>query len=528
VVIHSALYTGTPADFKEKGDQISFDSWDPLGLLSASSHSAFDERAQDSLFGFGGMMRTKSNKKSSSKNNKNSKKTENTSSNKRTTSSRQSTKTSAFGTSSGGDDDGNFGDFFSGDLPQKVATILALLVVSRIGAYIPISGVDRTAFAESLSNTGGVMSYVDTLTGGSISKLGIFSLGIVPFINSSIIFQLLSSVFPELQKLQKEEGESGRRQFMQYQRYGALAFALIQAVGQCLYVRPYVDDFSVMWLAESTAVLTAGAMILMYIGEVLNELKLGNGTSLLIFANIVSSLPSSIGQTVEQSKTDGNGAFTLAVFFGAFLLSTLGVVYVQEAERKIPMQYSTKFNSQGAGLSKSSYLPFKVNSAGVMPIIFSSSLMALPATLARFTDNGAVTSVAKFIYPGGAGYIPVNVALICFFNYFYTFLQLDPKDVAEQLKRQGASIPGVRPGKNTREYITRVLERLSLLGSLFLGFLALTPGGVEKLTGLQTFRGFAGTSLLILVGVATDCARKVKSELVMQKYSTSIEDFYKK
>ena len=219
VVIHSALYTGTPADFKEKGDQISFDSWDPLGLLSASSHSAFDERAQDSLFGFGGMMRTKSNKKSSSKNNKNSKKTENTSSNKRTTSSRQSTKTSAFGTSSGGDDDGNFGDFFSGDLPQKVATILALLVVSRIGAYIPVSGVDRTAFAESLSNTGGVMSYVDTLTGGSISKLGIFSLGIVPFINSSIIFQLLSSVFPELQKLQKEEGESGRRQFMQYQRY---------------------------------------------------------------------------------------------------------------------------------------------------------------------------------------------------------------------------------------------------------------------------------------------------------------------
>ena len=219
VVIHSALYTGTPADFKEKGDQISFDSWDPLGLLSASSHSAFDERAQDSLFGFGGMMRTKSNKKSSSKNNKNSKKTENTSSNKRATSSRQSTKTSAFGTSSGGDDDGNFGDFFSGDLPQKVATILALLVVSRIGAYIPISGVDRTAFAESLSNTGGVMSYVDTLTGGSISKLGIFSLGIVPFINSSIIFQLLSSVFPELQKLQKEEGESGRRQFMQYQRY---------------------------------------------------------------------------------------------------------------------------------------------------------------------------------------------------------------------------------------------------------------------------------------------------------------------
>jgi protein transport protein SEC61 subunit alpha len=544
-MIRSALYQGIPSTSSERydSDNNNNNSWDPLGLLLLNDREGLGFALVDK-FGFNNTKNdreqsktttTSRRSKSNDKKKKNSKNDNDDDDNK--SSSRSLTKTSAFGSSSssssmGGNnnnnDDGSFGDFFKGDLPQKVATILALLVVSRIGAYIPISGVDRTAFAESLQNTGGMMSYVDTLTGGSISKLGIFSLGIVPFINSSIIFQLLSSVFPELQKLQKEEGESGRRQFMQYQRYGALAFALIQAVGQCLYVRPYVEDFSAMWLFESTAVLTAGAMILMYIGEVLNELKLGNGTSLLIFANIVSSLPSSIGQTLEQSKTDGNGYFTLAVFFGAFLLSTLGVVYVQEAERKIPMQYSSKFDSGAAGLSKSSYLPFKVNSAGVMPIIFASSLMALPATLARFTDNGAVMSVAKFIYPGGVGYIPVNVALICFFNYFYTFLQLDPKDVAEQLKKQGASIPGVRPGKNTREYITRVLERLSLLGSVFLGVLALTPGGVEKLTGLQTFRGFAGTSLLILVGVATDSARKVKSELVMQKYSTSIEDFYKK
>ena len=250
LMIQNALYTGTPADFQEKGDSISmisFDSWDPLGLLTASSHSAFDERAQDSLFGFGGM-RTKSNKKSSS-NNTISKKMTKSNSNKSTninrSSNRRSTKTSAFGTSSGGNDDGNFGDFFSGDLPQKVATILALLVVSRIGAYIPISGVDRTAFAESLSNTGGMMSYVDTLTGGSISKLGIFSLGIVPFINSSIIFQLLSSVFPELQKLQKEEGESGRRQFMQYQRYVLLllySFARILFALGMLWSVVFRDD----------------------------------------------------------------------------------------------------------------------------------------------------------------------------------------------------------------------------------------------------------------------------------------------
>lgn len=432
--------------------------------------------------------------------------------------------TRAMGTRSSPGDGGNMGDFFSGKLPGKIATVFALLVVSRVGTYIPISGVDRAAFAESLAGGGGMMGYVDTLTGGSISKLGIFSLGIVPYINSSIIFQLLGSVFPEFKKLQKEEGESGRRQFQQYQRYGALGFAIVQAVGQCLYVRPFVEDFTPMWLFEQSCVLTAGAMILMYIGEVLNELKLGNGTSLLIFTNIVSALPSSIGQTVSLATEKGD-ATVLPVFFGAFALTTLGIVYVQEAERKIPMQYSTRFNA--GGLAKSSYLPFKVNSAGVMPIIFASSLLALPATLTRFTDNGAVMGVAKFLSPGGgAGYVPVNVAMICFFNYFYTFLQLEPKDVADQLKRQGASIPGVRPGAATRDYITRCLERLSLLGSVFLGLLALTPGAVENITGLTTFRGFAGTSLLILVGVATDSARKIRSELVMQSYDTSIDDFY--
>ena len=331
-------------------------------------------------------------------------------------------------------------------------------------------------------------------------------------------------MFPSLKKLQKEEGEAGRRKFNQYQRYGALAFAVVQAVGQCLYVRPYVEDFSLPWLLESSAVLTAGAMILLYIGEVLTELKLGNGTSLLIFTNIISSLPSSFGQTLSQANEKGDSATVLPVFFGAFFLSALGIVYVQEAERKIPMNYSTRF--QAGGLAKSSYLPFKVNSAGVMPIIFASSLLALPATIARFAPNPVIIGAAKAVYPGGAAYVPVNIALICFFNYFYTFLQLEPKDVAEQLKRQGASIPGVRPGATTRDYITRVLSNLSLLGSVFLGVLALTPTAVEGITGLTTFRGFAGTSLLILVGVATDTTRKVRSELVMQKYDTSLDDFY--
>mmetsp|Transcript_10887 Transcript_10887/g.43887 ORF Transcript_10887/g.43887 Transcript_10887/m.43887 type:complete len:552 (-) Transcript_10887:122-1777(-) len=430
----------------------------------------------------------------------------------------------AMNTGAGGSGD-FMNDFMNSKLPGKIGTVLLLLILSRVGTYIPISGVDRDAFAESLQGGGNVLGYVDTLTGGSISKLGIFSLGIVPYINSSIIFQLLTSVFPSLKKLQKEEGEAGRRKFQQYQRYGALGFAVVQAVGQCLYVRPFVEDFNLGWLVESSAVLTAGAMILLYIGEVLTELKLGNGTSLLIFTNIISSLPSSFGQTLSQASEKGDAATVLPVFFGAFFLTTLGIVYVQEAERKIPMNYSTRF--QAGGLAKSSYLPFKVNSAGVMPIIFASSLLALPATLARFAPNPVIIGAAKAVYPGGVAYVPVNIALICFFNYFYTFLQLEPKDVADQLKRQGASIPGVRPGAATSGYITRVLERLSILGSVFLGFLALAPTAVEGITGLTTFRGFAGTSLLILVGVATDTTRKVRSEIVMSRYDTSLDDFYK-
>jgi protein transport protein SEC61 subunit alpha len=419
--------------------------------------------------------------------------------------------TSLGGSGSGG----GLADFWSSKLPGKLVTLAALLIVSRVGVYIPLEGVDRAAFAAQIQSSG-LLGYVDTLSGGSISKVGVFSLGIVPYINSSIIFQLLASAVPQLQRLQKEEGEAGRRQFAQYQRYGALGFALVQAVGQCLYLRPFVDDFSVGWLAASSLSLTAGAMVLVWLGETLTELKLGNGTSLLIFVNILSALPLSAGQTLKQASDAGNTA-GLAAFGLAFLAITAGIVYVQEAERKIPIAYASRY-AAASGLAKSSYLPFKVNSAGVMPIIFASSLLALPATLSRLTGSPALDGLVTALGPGGGAYLPVNVALIAFFNYFYTFLQLEPGDVADQLKKQGASIPGVRPGVATREYITGVLERLSLLGSAFLGTLAAAPALVEATTGLTTFRGFGGTSILILVGVATDSARKVASELVMTQY----------
>jgi len=417
------------------------------------------------------------------------------------------------------------GDFWSSKLPGKLATLVALLALSRVGVYIPLEGVDRAAFAQQVQSSG-VLGYVDTLAGGSISKVGVFSLGIVPYINSSIIFQLLASAVPSLQKLQKEEGEAGRRQFSQYQRYGALIFAIIQAVGQCLFLRPYVEDFSVGWLLTSSLSLTAGSMVLLWLSEALTELKLGNGTSLLIFVNILSGLPLSAGQTLMQARDAGNNA-GLVAFLAAFLTITAGIVCVQEAERRLPIAYASRYDAAKGGLSQASYLPFKVNSAGVMPIIFASSLLALPSTLARLAPGTpGMAAVAQALGPTGGAYLPVNVVLIAFFNYFYTFLQLEPKDVADSLKRQGASIPGVRPGAATRDAITSTLERLSLLGSVFLGALTAAPALVEATTGLATFRGFGGTSILILVGVATDSARKVASELVMQQYDR-LDDLYK-
>lgn len=408
-------------------------------------------------------------------------------------------------------------DFFKGQLPGKFLQLLGLLVLSRVGTYIPLFGVDRTAFAGSIDQNS-LLGTLDSFSGGGIGRLGISSLGIVPFINAQIVFQLLGTLYPKIQDLQRREGEAGRKKVMKWTRYAAAGFAVVQAIGQISYIKPYVTDFSPQWAFASVSLLTLGAMFTVWISELITELKLGNGTSLIIFTNIVSYLPASIGRTVVQALSDNN--YTgLAAIAASFFLLVFGIVYVQEAERKIPINYAQRYSFRG-GLQKAAYLPFKVNSAGVMPIIFSTSLLAIPGSVARFTGVEALKSLAIALYPGGALYLPTNVLFIAFFNYFYTFLQLDPKDVSDQLKRQGASIPSIRPGKATATYITNVLGRISVLGSTFLGVMAAAPALVEGVTHLTAFRGFAGTSVLILVGCATDTARKVQAELISQKYKT--------
>ncbi|KAG5020184.1 hypothetical protein AAZX31_06G210600 [Glycine max] len=410
----------------------------------------------------------------------------------------------------------DFGDFFKGPLPGKFLKLLGFLALSRLGVYIPLGGVNREAFVGNLDQNS-LLSTLDSFSGGGIGRLGVCSLGIVPFINAQIVFQLLAQVYPKLQDLQKREGEAGRKKVLQYTRYASVGFAIVQAIGQVLFLRPYVNDFSTEWVISSVILLTLGSVFTMYIGERITDLKLGNGTSLLIFTNIISYLPASFGRTIAQAFNDANyiGLGTIVL---SFFLLVVGIVYVQEAERKIPLNYASRFTSRSTGLEKSAYLPFKVNSSGVMPIIFSTSSLALPGTLARFTGLTALKKAAVALNPGGSFYLPFNILLIAFFNYYYTFLQLDPDDVSEQLKRQGASIPLVRPGRTTATFIKTVLSRISVLGSTFLAILAAGPAVVEQITHLTAFRGFAGTSILILVGCATDTARKVQAEIISQKY----------
>ncbi|KAF4348506.1 hypothetical protein F8388_008270 [Cannabis sativa] len=410
----------------------------------------------------------------------------------------------------------DFGDFFKGPLPGKFLMLLGYLALSRLGIYVPLGGVNREAFVGNLDQNS-LLSTLDSFSGGGIGRLGICSLGIVPFINAQIVFQLLAQIYPKLQDLQKREGEAGRKKILQYTRYASVGFAVVQAIGQVFFLRPYVNDFSTEWVLSSVTLLTLGSVLTTYIGERISDLKLGNGTSLLIFTSIISYLPASFGRTIAQALQDGNYA-GLAIIFVSFFLLVFGIVYVQEAERKIPINYASRYTSRSGGLERSAYLPFKVNSSGVMPIIFSTSSLALPGTIARFTGLSALKNAALTLNPGGSLYLPTNILLIAFFNYYYTFLQLDPDDVSEQLKRQGASIPLVRPGKSTAAFLKTVLSRISVLGSGFLAVLAAGPAVVEQVTHLTAFRGFAGTSVLILVGCATDTARKVQAEIISQKY----------
>jgi len=415
-------------------------------------------------------------------------------------------------------------------LRGRLLITIGLLVLIRLGIAIPIPGINRDTFAAAIADSA-VFGFLDIFTGGGISAVGIFALGILPYINASIIMQLLTAAIPALEDLQKNEGEAGRRKISQITRYVGLAWAIIQSLGITVgLLRPYAYNYGTWFVVETVLALTAGAMFVMWVSELITERGIGNGASLLIFVNIVAVLPKTLGRTIDYAQTGGRETVAqVVILLLVFLVMILGIVFVQEGTRRIPIISARRQVGRRLYRERTSYLPLRLNQGGVMPVIFASSVLILPSSIAGLTRNqtGAINpiveGITRALSPGSPLYIAVYLLLILFFSYFYASLIANPVDMSQNLKKMGASIPGIRPGKATSAYIEGVLNRLTLLGAIFLGIVATLPTLVEGATGVPTFSGLGGTSLLIIVGVAIDTAKQVQTYVISQRYEGMVK-----
>lgn len=410
------------------------------------------------------------------------------------------------------------------DLRNRVLITLGLLLLVRLGIYIPVPGIDRVAFQDFIARGGQLIGFLDIFTGGGISTLGVFGLGILPFINASIILQLLTSALPPLEDLQKNEGEAGRRKIAQYTRYVALGWGILQSVVFALILRPYAiaGTSDLVFVIQTAVALVTGSMVVMWISEVITERGIGQGASLVIYLNIVATLPRALGSTIELAQSgDRSTVGGIVVLVLVFLITIVGIVCVEEGNRRIPI-VSAKRQVGGANLAaRQSYLPLKLNAGGVMPIIFASAVVFLPLTIANMTKSPWLIQVAGYISPNSSTpwvYALLFFGLIIGFSFFYASLTVNPVDIATTLKRSGVAIPGVRPGSATANYLGSVQNRLTLLGALFLGAVAIIPSAVESSTQVKTFQGLGATSLLILVGVAIQTAKQLQTAVISQRY----------
>lgn len=414
-------------------------------------------------------------------------------------------------------------------LRGRILLTLGMLILVRLGIALPVPGIDRARFAQNIQNIPG-LGFLDIFAGGGLSALGIFALGILPYINASIILQLLTAAIPALEDLQKNEGEAGRRKISQITRYVAVGWAIIQSLGITLFIiRPYALNWGPFFVVQTVLALTAGSMFVMWLGELITERGIGNGASLLIFVNIVSSLPTSLGQTISLAQTsaekgDRNMIGGVIILLLVFIVMIVGIVFVQEGTRRIPIISARRQVGRRTYLEKSSYLPLRLNQGGVMPIIFASAVMIIPLSVAPLVKSNAFTSfINTYLNPSSWVYAGIYLVLILFFSYFYTSLLVNPVEMSQNLKKMGASIPGIRPGTATSDYVERVLNRLTFLGAIFLGMVAILPTLVENATRVTTFRGLGATSLLILVGVAIDTSKQIQTYVISQRYEGMVK-----
>jgi len=411
------------------------------------------------------------------------------------------------------------------ELKKKLLWTFVLLAVYRLGIHIPVPGVDShalTEFFNSASNT--LFGLFDMFSGGGLKKLSIFALGIMPYISASIILQLLSVVSPELKRLSKDDGAEGRKKITQYTRYGTVLITCVQGLGVAVGLESMSSPtgaslvlFSGWGFRLVTMItLTAGTVFLMWLGEQMTEKGIGNGISMIIFAGIVAGLPSAVMNTVRL-MTAGELSLIILLLIGVLMAATLAfIVFVERGQRRIPIHYAKRMLGRKMVGGQTTHLPLRINTAGVIPPIFASSILLFPATLANFSSVEWLQNISQYMSPSSVIYNVAFIGLILFFSYFYTAILFDPKGISENIQKQGGFIPGIRPGAKTREYIDRVLARITLWGALYMSLICVLPMMLISQFNIPFY--FGGTSLLIVVGVAMDFMGKIESYLISRQY----------
>jgi preprotein translocase subunit SecY len=425
----------------------------------------------------------------------------------------------------------SFGNIFKvPELRRRIFFTVAMLAVYRLGAHIPVPGIDTSVLQEFFNQMQGtILSFFDMFSGGALSRLTIFALGIMPYISSSIILQLMTVAVPHLEKL-KKEGEQGQKKITQYTRYGTVVLAAVQGTGIAFGLEamtsptgvPVVTDPGIGFRVLTVLTLTAGTSFLMWLGEQITERGVGNGISLIIFAGIVAELPSAIINSLRMIQT-GELAPIAALLVLVIMTLVIGViVFMETGQRRIPIQYAKRMVGRKMYAGQSSHLPLKINTSGVIPPIFASSLIMFPATIAGFFQNDMMTMIADSLSPGSLLYTVLYVSTIMFFCFFYTAIVFNPVDVADNLKKNGGFVPGIRPGKPTAEYIDQTLTRITLGGAVYLSVVCVFPDLMIKGFSIPFY--FGGTGLLIVVGVTIDTMSQIESHLVMRQYSGFLKE----
>ena len=409
------------------------------------------------------------------------------------------------------------------ELKRRLLVTAGLLAAYRLGAHVPTPGVDAEALARFFDSVQGtLLGLVDLFSGGNLRSLTVFALGIMPYISASIILQLLTVVVPALERLAKE-GEAGRKKITQYTRYGTIVLSAFQSLFIAIGLESMdaggatlVPNKGWAFRLITMITLTSGTALIMWLGEQISEKGIGNGISLIIFAGIVVRLPSALEGTYQLLRTGEMKPLVLLGVIALMLAVTAAVIIMQEGQRKIQVQYAKRVVGRRVYGGQSTHIPLRINTAGVIPVIFASSLILFPATLTRFVPHPWMQAISDALSPGRPTYTLLYMALIVFFTYFYTAIVFNPIDLADNMKKYGGFIPGVRPGKKTAEYIDRVLTRITLPGAIFLALISVLPDLLIRWFNVPFY--FGGTSLLIVVGVALDTVRQMESHLLMRNY----------